>query len=184
MEFEIRAVRPEEWPAVKELRLTALQDPAAPLAFLETYEQALARPDVFWQMRAAGASHGKAARQFVAVGGDGAWLGTVVVLVEEAGAEDIFGHVVEVRQAQLVGVFVRPVARGSGITEALFSAAVEWALGIDGVTRVRLHVHEDNGRAARFYQRFGFVRTGGAVRNPGDPSKVDHEMVFRPATTG
>ncbi|MFJ8827431.1 GNAT family N-acetyltransferase [Streptomyces sp. NPDC102467] len=179
MDYEIRVVRPEEWPAVKELRLAALLDPVAPLAFLETYEQALARPDVFWQDRAAGASHGMAARQFVAVGSDGVWAGTVVVLVEDEGAVDFFGEVVEERQAQLVGVFVRPEARGRGVTEALFSAAVEWALGVDGVARVRLHVHEDNARAAGFYRKFGFVRSGGAVPNPGDPSKVDHEMVLR-----
>ncbi|MEV1020577.1 GNAT family N-acetyltransferase [Streptomyces sp. NPDC050264] len=179
MDYEIRAVRPDEWTAVKELRLAALRDPAAPLAFLETYEQALARPDVFWQDRAAGASHGVAARQFVAVGSDGVWAGGVVVLVEEEGELDVFGQVNEQRQAQLVGVFVRPEARGLGVTEALFSAAVEWAQGVDGVTRVRLHVHEDNARAAGFYRKFGFVRTGGAVPNPGDPSKVDHEMVLK-----
>ncbi|MBB1246684.1 hypothetical protein GL263_24485 [Streptomyces durbertensis] len=38
----IRPVRPEEWPQVKELRLAALRDPAAPIAFLETYEEAAA----------------------------------------------------------------------------------------------------------------------------------------------
>ncbi|GAA2294069.1 GNAT family N-acetyltransferase [Streptomyces kunmingensis] len=180
MDYEIRAVRADEWPAVKELRLAALSDPMAPLAFLETYEQALARPDVFWQDRAAGASHGTIARQFVAVRNDGTWDGTVVALVEEAGAEDFFGRAVERRQVQLVGVFVRPAARGRGLTEALFSTAVEWASRLDGVTRVRLHVHEDNARAEGFYRKFGFVRTGGAVPNPGDPSKVDHEMVFKP----
>ncbi|WP_428953792.1 GNAT family N-acetyltransferase [Streptomyces sp. cg35] len=178
MDHEIRAVRADEWRAVKELRLAALRDPVAALAFLETYEQAAARPDSFWQDRASGASHGTSARQFVAVGRDGVWAGTVVVLVEEAGAEDFFGQVVEQRQAQLVGVFVRPEDRGRGLTEELFSAAVDWALGQDGVTRVRLHVHQDNARAERFYRRFGFVRTGGAVRNPSDPCKVDHEMVF------
>ena len=46
-------------------------------------------------------------QQFVAVGGDGRWVGSVVVLVEEAGAEGVFGGVSEVRQGHLVGVFVR-----------------------------------------------------------------------------
>ncbi|MFI7383590.1 GNAT family N-acetyltransferase [Streptomyces sp. NPDC049813] len=179
MDYEIRAVRPEEWPAVKELRLAALCDPVAPLAFLETYEQALARPDAFWQDRAAGASHGTSARQFVAVRSDGIWDGTVVALIEEAGTEDFFGRVVEQRQAQLVGVFVRSGARGRGVTEALFSAAVEWALGVGGVTRVRLHVHEENARAVGFYRRFGFVPTGDGVPSPGEPGKAEREMVLR-----
>ncbi|MET9495822.1 GNAT family N-acetyltransferase [Streptomyces sp. NPDC006552] len=180
MKYEIRAVRSDEWSAVKELRLAALRDPVAPLAFMETYEQASAQPDAFWKDRVAGASQGTAVRQFVAVRSDGGWDGTVVALIEEAGAEDFYGRVVERRQAQLVGVFVRSGARGRGLTEALFSAAVDWALGIDGVTRVRLHVHEDNARAAGFYRKFGFVRTGGTVPNPGYPPKVDHEMVWQP----
>lgn len=103
----------------------------------------------------------------------------MVVLVEEAGALDFFGEAVERRQAQLVAVFVRPEARGSGVADALFSAAVEWAFGLDGVTRVRLYVHEDNRRAEGFYRKFGFVRTGGVVPHPGDPSKVEREMELK-----
>src|SRR4051794_16762229 len=45
MDYVIRAVRAGEWRLAKELRLAALQDPAAPVAFLETYEQALERSD-------------------------------------------------------------------------------------------------------------------------------------------
>ncbi|OIK01084.1 GNAT family N-acetyltransferase [Streptomyces colonosanans] len=178
MDYEIRPVRPEEWRAVKELRLESLRDPAAPLAFLETYEQALARPDSFWQDRTSGASHGTGARQFVAVAPDGSWVGTVVALVEEPGSQDFFGRAVERRQAQLVGVYVQPEARGSGVTRELFGVAVEWALGLGGVERVRLHVHQDNVRADRFYRKFGFVRTGEVVPN-GDLSKVDYEMELK-----
>ncbi|WP_369218228.1 GNAT family N-acetyltransferase, partial [Streptomyces flavofungini] len=119
-EYVVRAVRAEEWPQVKELRLAALRDPAAPVAFLETYETAAARPDSFWQERAAGSSHQTSARQFVVVGPDGDWAGSVTVLIEEPGAKDVFGGVIEQRQAHLVGVFVRPEHRGRGLTDALF----------------------------------------------------------------
>jgi GNAT superfamily N-acetyltransferase len=180
MDYEVRAVRAEEWAAVRELRLLALRDAAAPLAFLDTYEKAVARPEGFWRDRARNAAEGLSARQFVAVrASDGLWVGGVVALVEEAGTEDFFGLPVAERQVQLVGVYVRPEARGVGVTEALFEAAVEWARGVAGVRRVRLHVHEDNARAAGFYRKFGFVPTGGAVPNPGDPAKSDLEMVLR-----
>lgn len=180
MDYVIRPVRADEWRAARELRLAALRDPAAPLAYLETYEDAVAQPDEFWRGRSERAAHGTTALQFVAEADEGGrWDGSVVVLVEEAGALDFFGKVVERRQAQLVAVFVRPEARGSGVAEALFSAAVEWAFGLEGVTRVRLYVHEDNLRAEGFYRKFGFVRTGGAVPNPGDPSKVDREMELK-----
>src|SRR5262245_32478995 len=39
-DYVIRAIRPEDWPRVKQLRLDALRDPVAHLAFLETYEEA------------------------------------------------------------------------------------------------------------------------------------------------
>ncbi|MFJ6572422.1 GNAT family N-acetyltransferase [Streptomyces sp. NPDC091292] len=185
MEHVIRAVRADEWPQVKELRLAALLDPAAPVAFLETYDDACPKPDVFWQGRTAQAAQGVVQRQFVAEGADGTWGGTVVVLIEEPGALDFFGRPVIRRQAQLVGVFVRAEHRGTGLTEALFDAALEWAWSVDGIERVRLFVHQDNGRAEGFYRKVGFVPTGVTVMEPAGPGRhelYDHELVIdRPA---
>lgn len=174
----VRPIRAEEWPEVKELRLSALQDPAAPIAFLDTYERAAAEPDSFWQERAAGAADGTRVRQFVAEGRDGTWSGTVTVLIEEADDDEVFGGAVQQRQAHIVGVFVRPECRGSGVIDALFAAAVEWAWSVPDVARVRLYVHEDNARAERFYRRYGFVRSGETVPMKGDPSKTECEMVL------
>ncbi|MEU1148976.1 GNAT family N-acetyltransferase [Streptomyces sp. NPDC005863] len=177
-EYVVRAVRGEEWPRVRELRLAALRDPAAPVAFLETYERAAAQPDAFWRERAEGASRGEAVRQFVAEGPGGVWVGSVTVLVEEAGADDVFGGAVEARQAHLVGVYVRPEHRGVGATDALFEAAVGWAWSLAGLERVRLYVHEDNPRAQAFYRRFGFVPSGVVVPVPGDPFAREYEWVL------
>ncbi len=58
MDHVIRPVPTEEWAKAKEIRLAALKDPVAHLAFLETYEQAVERPDSFWQDRAAQAAEG------------------------------------------------------------------------------------------------------------------------------
>ncbi|GGK91665.1 GNAT family N-acetyltransferase [Streptomyces flaveus] len=180
MDPVIRSIRADEWPAVKELRLAGLRDPVAHLAFLETYEEAVAKPDGFWQERAAGAAEGVAERrQFVAEEGDGRWVGSVVVLVEEAGVEGTFGGVSEVRQGHLVGVFVRPEARGVGLTERLFAHALEWAWEAAGVERVRLFVHERNARAEGFYRKIGFVPTGKTVPVPGDPAVRELEFVMK-----
>lgn len=159
-EYEIRSIRAEEWREVRELRLAALRDPVAHLAFLETYEDAVGRSDAYWKERTEGAAEGALERhQFVAeTGGDG-WVGSVTVLVEEAGARDFFGGIVERRQGHLVGVFLRDGHRGKGVGEALFAAALEWARGV-GLERARLFVHEGNGRAAAFYRRVGFVSSG------------------------
>jgi GNAT superfamily N-acetyltransferase len=177
MNYVIRSVRPEEWPAVKALRLLALQDPIAHLAFLETYEEAVARPDSYWRERTArAAERASDVQQIVAVAPDGEWVGSLTVLIEEAGTEDWAGCRVERRQAHVVGVYVRPECRGIGLTEVLFDAGIEWAWG-RGVERVRLIVHEDNGRAQAFYRRAGFVPSGVLVPlGDGDELELEYEL--------
>ncbi|MEU5087549.1 GNAT family N-acetyltransferase [Streptomyces sp. NPDC021356] len=176
--YLVRAIRAEEWPAVRALRLQALRDPVAHLAFLETYEAAAAKPDSFWQERAIGAAEGAAgARQFIAEDPDGGWVGSVTVLVEEAGTIDWAGTPVERRQGHVVGVYVRPEHRGCGLTEVLFDEALRWAWEI-GAERVRLIVHEDNGRAQRFYRRVGFLPSGVTVPLTADPEANELEYVL------
>ncbi|MEU1872664.1 GNAT family N-acetyltransferase [Streptomyces sp. NPDC019793] len=175
-DYLIRSIRADEWPAVKELRLRALRDPLADLAYLETYDDAAARPDSFWQERAAmGAEGAYAAQQLVAVGPGGLWLGTLTVIVEEAGTTDWAGFPVERRQGHVVGVFVRPEWRGSGLTKALFDAGLEWAWA-NGLERVRLIVHPENGRAQGAYRKAGFAPSGRTVPLTGGPG--DHELEY------
>lgn len=181
MNHVIRAIRADEWEKVRELRLAALQDPVASIAFLETYEAAIARPDSFWQERTEGGSdeRGTRVRQFVAEAADGRWVGTVSVLVERAAdGETAFGEPAKVDQTHIVGVYVRPEARGIGVIDALFRAAVEWSWSLPEpvVRRVRLYVHEDNARAEAFYRRFGFVATGERAVMPG--SDTAHEVEY------
>jgi ribosomal protein S18 acetylase RimI-like enzyme len=181
MTFEdcvIRPVRAEEWKAAKELRLTALRDPVAHIAYMDTYEEAVARPDAWWQDRTA-----NGARQFVAETADGSWVANVAVLIEEVGTTDWAGSVVERRQGHLVGVYVAPGHRGSGLAEALFGTALEWAWG-RGVERVRLIVHPDNARALGFYRKAGFVETGVTMSlgdGPDEPDELEL-AVERPAS--
>ncbi|MFG2312845.1 GNAT family N-acetyltransferase [Streptomyces sp. NPDC048566] len=180
MNHVIRSVWPDEWRQVRDLRLDALRDPVAHLAFLETYEDAAAKSDAFWKERTAGAAVGVVDRQqLVAVGDDGVWGGSVTVLVEEAGSVDPFGQLVEENQGHLVGVFVRPEHRGAaaGVTGALFDAALLWSWGI-GLERVRLFVHEKNGRAEAFYRKAGFRPTGRSVPMPGDTGQRELEFVI------
>ncbi|MGW7253019.1 GNAT family N-acetyltransferase [Streptomyces sp. NPDC054834] len=177
-DYVIRAIRADEWPAAKALRLLALQDPVAHLAFLETYEEALEKPDTFWKERVERAAEGAtSAQQIIADGPNGEWVGSLTVLVEEAGTKDWAGLSVERRQGHIVGVFVRPDYRGIGLTEVLFDAGLEWAWA-QGTERVRLMVHEDNGRAQRFYRRAGFVPSGVTVPFVKDEAQLELEFVL------
>ncbi|WP_228984161.1 GNAT family N-acetyltransferase [Streptomyces sp. DH12] len=162
MTYLVRPVRAEEWREVRELRLAALRDPVAHLAYLDTYEEAAARPDAHWRERAGRAAAGVVARQFVAVAPGGRWVGSVTALVEREGHDVLFGTPPKVDQTHLVGVYVRPEARGSGVAEALLRAAAEWSWSLREpvVRRVRLYVHEHNARAAALYRKAGFVPSG------------------------
>ncbi|MFE9924390.1 GNAT family N-acetyltransferase [Streptomyces sp. NPDC005774] len=176
-EYVVRSVRAGEWAAVKALRLAALRDPVADIAFLDTYEAAAVRPDEYWRERTANATEGAGGvRQFVAQTMDGALVGTVAVVVEEAGTTDWAGVPVKRRQGHLVGVYVASEHRGSGVTKALFEAALEWAWG-QGVERARLIVHPGNGRALGFYRKAGFTESGVTVLLEGKPDEHELEMV-------
>ncbi|WP_206739290.1 GNAT family N-acetyltransferase [Streptomyces sp. L2] len=179
-DYVIRAIRPDEWTAVKQLRLDALRDPVAHLAFLETFENAQSQPDGFWQDRAKGSGEGStSAQQFVAETADGSWAGTVTVLIEEAGTTDWAGAPVEQRQGHVVGVFVRPEHRGNGLIKSLFDAGVAWAWK-QRAERVRLLVHEDNARAQGAYRKIGFAPSGVSVPLASDEAQNELEFVLMP----
>ncbi|WP_320780327.1 GNAT family N-acetyltransferase [Streptomyces sp. CRN 30] len=176
----VRAIRAGEWGQARRLRLEALRDPVAELAFLESYEAAAAKPDAHWREWTAGAAEGTRDRQqFIAETAGGEWVGSVTVLLERAGTVDPFGGTVACDQGHVVGVFVGPAYRGdgAGVTRALFDAALEWAWAAD-VERVRLYVHERNTRAEAFYRKAGFVASGVRATGPAGVGgfELEYEM--------
>jgi GNAT superfamily N-acetyltransferase len=152
-----------EWRQVKALRLLALSDEVAPMAFLDSYAEASTRPDEFWQDRTRGSSveagPAAGARQFVAITEDGDWVGTAGGLVEKAGDEDFEGGVVTRAGGHVVGVFLCPDHRGRGVLGRLFQAVTDW-LRESGLAHVRLYVHANNLRAQRAYAKLAFTPTG------------------------
>ena len=164
--YEIRPIRAHEWREVKALRLEATRDDVAAIAFNESHDAEAAKPDSFWQERAAGSSAGAGAdaraRQFVAVADDGTWVGTSVALLENAGDTDFEGEPIAHTGAHIVGVYLNPAHRGSGVIERLFAACVDWCTA-RGHERVRLYVHADNARAQGAYAKCGFVASGREV---------------------
>jgi ribosomal protein S18 acetylase RimI-like enzyme len=159
--YDVRRVRAEDWPQVRAARLEALRDPVAHLAFLETYDAALARPDAEWQERVARAAAGDAVAQFAAIAGE-RWVATVTGLRERAGDEDFAGERIEHDQIHVVGVWVHPDHRGAGLLARLVDQVEAWAREY-GVGRLRLLVHTDNGRARAAYAKIGFTPTGRTV---------------------
>ncbi|SFB79844.1 GNAT family N-acetyltransferase [Streptomyces aidingensis] len=158
--YTVRETRAEDWRAYRDLRLDALRDPVAPIAFFEPLAEAMELPRADWENRSG--SHGQKAT-FIGELPDGSWAGMVVVFTTEEGF------------AQIVGVYLAPGHRGTGLAEQLMRAAVEWAAGRE----VRLHVHENNKRAARFYERLGFRPTGASRPDPREPTLRAFELALR-----
>ncbi|MET0780270.1 MAG: GNAT family N-acetyltransferase [Microbacterium sp.] len=168
----VRRVRVSESARVRSIRLEALSDPAAGIAFLETREQAESQPDEFWRERTAGVAFGESAAQFVAEAGRD-WVGTLTVLIPEPGGVDYFGRPTVAGRALVVSVYVRPSHRSRGVLDALMDAAAEWARE-RGDSELVLDVHGDNARAQRAYTRLGFTATG---RTSDGPNGTEREMV-------
>jgi len=163
----VRRIRADEWPRVRALRLESTSDPDAAIAFLETPEQVAARTDDFWRDRTVRAAESEVAAQFVAEA-DGAWVGSLSVLIRATGQTDHLGRFVDDRRADAVGVYVNPAYRGTGTVDALFDAAAAWAAS-QGLTRLTLDVHADNARAQAAYRRNGFTPTGVSFTGPIGP---------------
>ncbi|OKI10188.1 GCN5-related N-acetyltransferase [Streptomyces sp. CB02923] len=180
MEYLVRPVKADEWKRLRELRLAALADPVSRIAFNESFEKVAAYPDDVWQRRAAQSDEDQDPLTFIGEGPDGSWGGMVVVLVEKEGADERDG---EEPWAHIVGVYVRPEHRGTGLARDLFGAAVGWAWSRSepAVERVRLWVHEENERAAALYRSLGFVETGRTMTDPKGGAAIEREMALERA---
>ncbi|QKJ19488.1 GNAT family N-acetyltransferase [Microbacterium hominis] len=154
----VRRVRLHEWEQVRALRVEAVGDPDAAIAFLSTREDELARDEAFWRERAAGAALGENAAQFVAVEGE-RWVGTATVLLREAGERDHLGRELSASRADVVGVYIAPDHRGTGVLGLLMGAARTWAAD-RGHGALTLDVHVENIRAQSAYRKAGFAPTG------------------------
>lgn len=180
MKTIVRRVHPYEWRLVRALRLTALRDPDAGIAYLDTSDEVARRDDAFWQQRTAEAASGESAAQFVAVRGD-AWVGTVTGLARAAGSVDHLGRPVTEPRIDVVGVYVHPDARGAGLLDRLLDAVADWSQQQDAQV-LTLDVHVENSRALAAYRRCGFADSGARFSGPIGP---ELEMVrsLAPAPT-
>ncbi|SEE86944.1 Ribosomal protein S18 acetylase RimI [Arthrobacter alpinus] len=161
--FSIRRTVASDWRAIRDLRLEMIRD--TPTAYAETLHDALSHDDAEWRMRGSRgtAEHGIS---IAAITDSGRWVGAMGGYVPDP----ITGPL-------LVGVYVAPAFRGRqvGLSDALLSAMEDWA-GTEN-SRLTLHVHEENSRARRYYERNGFSATGHRVPYNLDPMKNELEMV-------
>jgi ribosomal protein S18 acetylase RimI-like enzyme len=140
--MQVRRVRPDEWRALRDLRLRALE--TDPDAFGEMLAEALARRDEDWQSRAASTD----TVTFVAQTTDGlVGMGSVGPAPERPGIAAIYG------------MWVAPEARGEGLGRSLMDALEDQAREA-GHGDIGLGVTMTNEPAIRLYEARGYADIG------------------------
>jgi ribosomal protein S18 acetylase RimI-like enzyme len=162
MSFTIRTTTADDWHEVRALRLEMLGD--TPMGFAETLETALQVDEENWRLRGARGTNPQSTA-LVAVTADGRWVGTM-------------GGFLDNSVPLLVGVYVTPEFRGSaGVADALLARVEKWARDYDDA--LLLHVHADNTRARRYYEKHGYTETGVTLPYVLDASQTELEMSKR-----
>ena len=118
-------------------------------AFTSTAEERASEPDSFWAKRIAGTLQTSAA--FGAFLGQNL-VGTVALEFASKPKTKHKGHV--------IGMYVRPDARGTGAGRALLQAAVDYANVMPDIQLLNLSVTEGNEAAVKLYRCFGFESFG------------------------
>jgi ribosomal protein S18 acetylase RimI-like enzyme len=157
--LRVRQLTAEDLPALKAIRLRALQD--APEAYGSTYEGTVTRTDDEWR------AWFESVTPFIAEGADGASIGLAATYRDEQ----------EPAVAHLTSMWVAPEARGTGIGDALVQQVVRYATA-QGAAAVRLDVVEGNAPAIKLYERNGFTLTGRQINRERDGA-IELEMEFR-----
>jgi GNAT superfamily N-acetyltransferase len=153
----IKQVTPEHWQLLRDVRLRALAD--SPEAFLETVEHASTFPESRWRERA---SPSETQASFLAE--------------DEAGMVSCF-VAGDPSTVFLVAMWVAGARRGTGLAEKLVERVVAWARE-HGAARVCLSVEAGNDRAARLYEKCGFVESDDPPPFPYEP-RPDNRFYVR-----
>lgn len=156
-ELEMRRVTAADWAALRDARLAALAE--APYAFASTLAREQEFTEQTWR-ELTQRGHTFAAWDGEAIGG----LATGV---------DRGSH------WHLVGMWVAPRVRGTGVADRLVAAVCDVAKQ-SGASSVTLWVTEVNGRARAFYRRLGFGPTGERqLVRAEEPDHWEEELALR-----
>jgi ribosomal protein S18 acetylase RimI-like enzyme len=140
-QIQIRRLTPADAALFRNIRLEGLR--LNPEAFGSTFEAENARPVAFFAERLGGSKI------------IGAFQGSELVGI--AGLLIGQGQK-EAHKGRLVGMYVRPGARKSGVGQRLVEAIIEAAR--QSVELIQLSVVSDNEAARRLYERLGFMEWG------------------------
>lgn len=139
--IEVRLLTQDDWALYRDIRLQSLEE--SPAAFAATHAEESARPDAYWRERMLTADRLLA---FV----DGKPAG--VVSLHHGDPAESTGEV--------LGLWVQPAVRNTGVAWQLLDAAVTRAATL-GLHKVSYWVSTENGRGLGFATNYGFRPTSG-----------------------
>jgi ribosomal protein S18 acetylase RimI-like enzyme len=144
----VRRIRTGESELFKQMRLASLRE--SPFAFGSTYESAVQRRPESWAEQADGTARGSDRSTFIAFCGEAP---TGIAALYRIGEGSDVG--------ELLQVWVSPEHRSQGVAVDLMDAVFQWA-GENGFRTVVACVRQENARALRFYQEYGFAPANSA----------------------
>ncbi|HEX6932852.1 MAG TPA: GNAT family N-acetyltransferase [Streptosporangiaceae bacterium] len=162
---QVRRLGPDDWEISRQVRLSALAD--APYAFMSTLSREQRFDEQVWRQRLGSPT----AATFLAWV-DGEAVGTATGKIDDPADEFTVPG-----SWQLVGMWVDPRARGTGVADQLIERVTCHARE-NGARSVTLWVTQVNARALAFYQRMGFTLTG--ARQPvreEEPGLWEQQMI-------
>ncbi|MGW5385946.1 N-acetyltransferase family protein [Nocardia sp. NPDC003963] len=153
----IRRITPGDWSIARTVRLDALAG-SPPGTFSGTHAEALRWDEQRWREWTARRD------PFFVADSDSVSLGSAGVIVTANGPE-------------LVSMWTAPQVRGTGVSDGLVRAAIDWATA-GGHPALRLWVLDENRPAERLYLRNGFTRTGVTEPCAEDDPRPENEMIL------
>lgn len=145
MSFRLLQLPVDRWQEYKTLRLEAVQD--SPLAFLDTYEEELQKPDQLWQQR----------------------LATMLFAESEGEIVGMLGYYQEPSEKtrhirHLVSLYVQKAQRRQGIARALLAEVIGHSQSDPQLKKLEISVISSQQPAFQLYQKMGFQVIGKASR--------------------
>ncbi len=147
MAIKISPLSITDWTAYKALRLKALEE--SPLAFLDSFEEALNKVDDHWIRHLQADKHSSItlfARENKNL------VGMCAILFN---SKNKHKHV-----AEIGGNYVDKAYRGKGIGGLLMQEIINAAVNQSGIKKINLQVVVSQKPAIKLYQKFGFRKVG------------------------
>lgn len=164
--YEVRRLGPKDWRTFRGLRLAMLTE--SPDAFWSSVQRERAYDETRWRTMLGGRGVTTAAFR----NGEPVGLASgKPAPPREPGEEPPAG------EAELVGMWVAPDARGSGVADLLVRDVTSWAADA-GYRLLALWYTDGNARARRLYERAGFTATDETEPHPTRPDLRGRRMTM------